>query len=189
MSNHYTLKLLSEQSLGREVHAIMSGGGIVEARVNGNPEIAEKLLAIYNEAKVDPKEFTLASLLNLLTNALPKHPLIREFVIEFWDGERFRVKDGSTVAQEAFAAAEAALTEHQDAEIDAGFDWEDGCVTLKVSSRGARNLRAEMSPADAKIGSWLSAALDDPNACEAFKEDIRAWLDERAGCSFPELPK
>lgn len=27
------------------------------------------------------------------------------------------------------------------------------------------------------IGSWLSAALDDPSACDEFKRDIRAWFE------------
>lgn len=28
-----------------------------------------------------------------------------------------------------------------------------------------------------RIGAWLSAALDDPNACDEFKADVRAWFD------------
>jgi len=28
-----------------------------------------------------------------------------------------------------------------------------------------------------KINQWLSAALDDPNACQEFKDDITNWFD------------
>lgn len=31
--------------------------------------------------------------------------------------------------------------------------------------------------ASVKIGGWLSAALDDPNVCEAMKADINHWFD------------
>ncbi|WP_084398330.1 hypothetical protein [Henriciella aquimarina] len=36
-----------------------------------------------------------------------------------------------------------------------------------------------------KLGSWLSAALEDDNVCDEFKADIRAWFDagEPAGHS------
>ncbi len=30
--------------------------------------------------------------------------------------------------------------------------------------------------ASAKLGGWLSAALDDPAVCEAMKADIREWF-------------
>lgn len=33
------------------------------------------------------------------------------------------------------------------------------------------------------LGSWMSAALDDPAVCEAMKTDIRAWF--AAGCPIP----
>ena len=28
-----------------------------------------------------------------------------------------------------------------------------------------------------RLGSWLSAALDDPDVCEEMKADIRAWFE------------
>jgi hypothetical protein len=34
-----------------------------------------------------------------------------------------------------------------------------------------------LHPAADRIGWWLAAALDDPNVCEEFKADIRAWFD------------
>ena len=40
------------------------------------------------------------------------------------------------------------------------------------------------------IGSWLSAALDDPNVCEAMKADIRDWFGEGGhvrATSWPEV--
>jgi hypothetical protein len=30
--------------------------------------------------------------------------------------------------------------------------------------------------ASARLGKWMSAALDDPNVCEEMKADIRAWF-------------
>lgn len=30
--------------------------------------------------------------------------------------------------------------------------------------------------ASVNLGVWLSAALDDPNVCEAMKADIREWF-------------
>lgn len=37
-----------------------------------------------------------------------------------------------------------------------------------------------MTPAETNLGAWLSAALDDPKACEEFKADIMAWMDDKA---------
>ncbi|MBD2812294.1 hypothetical protein ID853_15755 [Xenorhabdus sp. Vera] len=30
-----------------------------------------------------------------------------------------------------------------------------------------------------RIGKWLSAALDDPNTCAEFKNDIRHWFNSK----------
>jgi|ERR1051325_756372 hypothetical protein len=30
---------------------------------------------------------------------------------------------------------------------------------------------------DEKLGAWMSAALTDPKSCQAFKDDINAWLE------------
>jgi hypothetical protein len=35
------------------------------------------------------------------------------------------------------------------------------------------------TPADRKIGAWLSAALDDPKVCEEFRADILEWFEEK----------
>ena len=35
----------------------------------------------------------------------------------------------------------------------------------------------KLRKASIKIGSWLSAALDDPKACNEFKEDINLFFD------------
>jgi len=45
------------------------------------------------------------------------------------------------------------------------------------------------SPHTNKIGSWLSAALDDPGVCEDFKADIRDWFDVHNGdvLDFPRV--
>lgn len=37
------------------------------------------------------------------------------------------------------------------------------------------------------VGSWLSAALDDPNVCDAMKADIRHWF-EAGGSVMPGPP-
>lgn len=34
-----------------------------------------------------------------------------------------------------------------------------------------------LTSVNARIGKWLSAALDDPNVCDEMKIDIRAWFD------------
>jgi Lar family restriction alleviation protein len=37
-----------------------------------------------------------------------------------------------------------------------------------------------------EMGKWLSAALDDPGACDEFKADIRRWMEARAwGAAAP----
>jgi len=37
-----------------------------------------------------------------------------------------------------------------------------------------------------KIGTWLSAALDDPLVCEEMKADIRAWFEAESPVREPE---
>ncbi|WP_453978601.1 hypothetical protein [Brevundimonas sp. Marseille-Q4549] len=51
-------------------------------------------------------------------------------------------------------------------------------------SADAGNMVAPTAPVEASgserlwpVGSWLSAALDDPKVCEAMKADIREWFD------------
>lgn len=44
---------------------------------------------------------------------------------------------------------------------------------------GMESQRDEGGDADVwAVGSWLSAALDDPKVCEDMKNDIREWFDE-----------
>lgn len=41
-----------------------------------------------------------------------------------------------------------------------------------------RNYEPTLSPAEDKLGSWLSAALEDPEACKEFKQDVENWFQE-----------
>jgi len=71
------------------------------------------------------------------------------------------------------------------AEIVARKPWSAYPDSEKVIGR--RNMRALLeavapmlvAPGESsiKLGSWLSAALDDPNSCAEFKADIQAWFD------------
>lgn len=38
-----------------------------------------------------------------------------------------------------------------------------------------------MTEVEWDLGGWLSAALDDPNVCQEFKDDIVAWFEEVSG--------
>lgn len=35
-----------------------------------------------------------------------------------------------------------------------------------------------MTEAEWNLGAWLSAAMDDPNVCQEFKDDITDWFVE-----------
>lgn len=48
------------------------------------------------------------------------------------------------------------------------FAWVDGIEWHKPAHRSVM--------ANVKLGSWMSAALDDPNVCDAMKADIREWF-------------
>lgn len=41
-----------------------------------------------------------------------------------------------------------------------------------------RNHDPEMTVAEDKLGGWLSAALEDPEACVEFKEAVKDWFNE-----------
>lgn len=43
----------------------------------------------------------------------------------------------------------------------------------------------DMKEAAYDLAGWLSAALDDPNVCQEFKDDINEWFN----CSMPYPPK
>lgn len=34
---------------------------------------------------------------------------------------------------------------------------------------------------NSRLGSWMSAALDDPLVCDEMKSDIRAWFESQSG--------
>lgn len=44
-----------------------------------------------------------------------------------------------------------------------------------------------MSDANERLGAWLSAALDDPNCSEAFKQDINDWFASQPPQSDAEI--
>ncbi len=49
----------------------------------------------------------------------------------------------------------------------------------RLTSRGIQGMRHEIGrlrEAGEAIGSWLSAALDDPKVCDEMKRDIRRWF-------------
>ena len=35
----------------------------------------------------------------------------------------------------------------------------------------------KLTPADDALGSWMSAALEDPKVCDEMKRDIKTWMD------------
>ena len=37
-----------------------------------------------------------------------------------------------------------------------------------------------MREANEALGSWMSAAMDDPSVCDAMKADIRRWFEAQA---------
>lgn len=37
---------------------------------------------------------------------------------------------------------------------------------------------AKLRAANERLGSWMSAALDDPGVCAEMKADIAAWFEE-----------
>lgn len=39
------------------------------------------------------------------------------------------------------------------------------------------NAKRRQTVEDIKLGSWMSAALDDPTVCQEMKLDIIAWMD------------
>lgn len=46
-----------------------------------------------------------------------------------------------------------------------------------------------MSIIEDRLGSWLSAALEDPLSCDEFKADLRDWMHERerANCRLESM--
>ncbi len=55
-----------------------------------------------------------------------------------------------------------------------------GSISLMLSREyeaGRRAGAVESRSHDHLVGSWLSAALEDPKVCREMKADIEAWLD------------
>lgn len=58
--------------------------------------------------------------------------------------------------------------------------WADRDMHCRRAEKAEADLataRAETAARDDIIGSWLSAALEDPNAGDAFKADVRRWFE------------
>lgn len=98
------------------------------------------------------------------------------YVVSFWkpsEGEIEVLKNGGTATLwllgESMPVCSVSVDNKKTIDSMPGkgnFDCTD------ASKRPAGWHRAEWA-----IGSWLAAALDDPNACEEFKRDIRAWFE------------
>ena len=41
-----------------------------------------------------------------------------------------------------------------------------------------RNYEEKLTPAEDKLGSWLSASLEDPASCTEFKQAVKNWFNE-----------
>lgn len=41
-----------------------------------------------------------------------------------------------------------------------------------------RNYEEKLTPAEDKLGGWLSASLEDPAACTEFKQAVKNWFHE-----------
>ena len=83
----------------------------------------------------------------------------------------------------AWSAYQAGFIAEGDAIRDGGRDdrrrvqsyarFERDCLTRAASPSAASDVRE----AAGRMGAWMSAAMDDPQVCEAMKADIRAWFD------------
>ena len=52
--------------------------------------------------------------------------------------------------------------------VEDPFSWTDDVAWHKPAHRAVM--------ASAKLGAWMSAALEDPAVCDAMKADIREWF-------------
>lgn len=41
-----------------------------------------------------------------------------------------------------------------------------------------RKYEEKLTPAEDKLGAWLSASLEDPSSCKEFKQDVENWFKE-----------
>ncbi|UQN68050.1 DUF551 domain-containing protein [Burkholderia multivorans] len=51
-----------------------------------------------------------------------------------------------------------------------------GPIPLRDDGFDNEDKPGSWSPEEWNLGRWLSAALDDPNACAEFKEDVERWF-------------
>jgi len=56
-------------------------------------------------------------------------------------------------------------------------DLEESKAKLRRDLNAARAKLARMDDANHRIGSWLSAALEDKMVCEKMKNDVRYWFE------------
>lgn len=66
--------------------------------------------------------------------------------------------------------------------IDFARQLDEGLITKSEYLNAMLNALAEERQKDAekahnKLGFWMSAALSDPNVCEAMKTDIQHWME------------
>lgn len=47
-----------------------------------------------------------------------------------------------------------------------------------------RKYEEKLTPAEDKLGGWLSGALEDPTSCKEFKQDVENWFKE---LPFPKI--
>ena len=63
----------------------------------------------------------------------------------------------------------------------------DAIDSLRAHLAQSRAEKERLREAEDGIGKWLSAALDDPDVCDAMKMDIRAWFDACATLANPDV--
>jgi hypothetical protein len=82
-------------------------------------------------------------------------------------------QDTHTVEQVALAIHEARFASPKHPRTPEPMDATDEEYCLRLARAAIEALPART---DDPLGKWMSAALDDPNVCEAMKADIREWF-------------
>ncbi len=80
----------------------------------------------------------------------------------------------SSIRYEAWARNAVAFIRSKGLETE----FSDWCGGWPVPVAGTEALIAAAPDLLWPVGSWLSAALDDPNVCEEMKADIRQWFND-----------
>lgn len=98
------------------------------------------------------------------------------YIVSFWkpsEGELEVLQKGGSVALWLLGQTMPVTSIAVDGKktIDS-MPGKQGYDSMDDSRRPATWHRAEWA-----IGSWLSAALEDPKACDEFKRDVRAWFE------------